>query len=207
MSEQISQDYIKIILLGESGVGKTNLINVAMGKEFNPSSHSSLTSSYYKSSIEIDKKKYIYILWDTAGQETYRSLNQFFIKNSKIVIFVFSIENKKSFEELDYWINCTKNELEGQYVTAIVGNKSDLYNEQVVEEKDAKDYAQKNNMKIKFTSALSDAIGFKNFLDELIKDYIQLLNNGSKDNNQQNNNNIKLTTEKNNKKEKKKKCC
>ena len=61
MSDELTQDYIKIILLGESGVGKTNLINVAVGNTFNANSHSSLTSSYFKGSILINKKEFIYI--------------------------------------------------------------------------------------------------------------------------------------------------
>ena len=209
MTNDVSQDFIKIILLGESGVGKTNLISVTVGKGFNSNSHSSLTSSYYKNTVKINNKDYTYILWDTAGQETYRSLNSFFIKNSKIIIFVFSIESKKSFEELEYWINFTKNELDGVYIMAIVGNKCDLVNEQVVEEKEAEEYAKKNNMKIKFTSALSDPIGFKDFLSELIEDYVKISNLSYKENKQSDNKkkdkNIKLTKDKDSKK--KKKCC
>ncbi len=208
MSDELTQDYIKIILLGESGVGKTNLINVAVGNTFNANSHSSLTSSYFKGSILINKKEFIYILWDTAGQEAYRSLNAFFIKNSKIVIFVFSIESRKSFDELDYWINSSKDELDGNYIRAIVGNKCDLINEQVVQEKEAEEYAKKNDMKIKFTSALSDPTGFKNFLNELIIDYLKKTNPNFKDDTINNNNNkdknIKL---KPGTKGKKKKCC
>ena len=207
MSNEVSQDFIKIILLGESGVGKTNLIYVTVGKGFNPNSHSSLTSSYYKNTVKINNKDYTYILWDTAGQETYRSLNSFFIKNSKIIIFVYSVDSKKSFEELEYWINFTKNELDGVYLMAIVGNKCDLVNEQVVEEKEAEEYAKKNNMKIKFTSALSDSDGFKDFLNELIQDYIKLSNNDYKDNkpndNDKKDKNFKITKDK----KKKKKFC
>ena len=196
MSDELTQDYIKIILLGESGVGKTNLINVAVGNSFNANSHSSLTSSYFKGSILLNKKEFIYILWDTAGQEAYRSLNAFFIKNSKIVIFVFSIESRKSFDELD-----------GNYIRAIVGNKCDLINEQVVQEKEAEEYAKKNDMKIKFTSALSDPTGFKNFLNELIIDYLKKANPNFKDDTINNNNKDKNIKLKPGKKEKKKKCC
>ena len=173
MSEK--QEWIKIILLGESGVGKTNLINTITGKGFDSNSRSSLTSSYSKKVIKIDNKDYTYILWDTAGQENYRSLNKIFIKNSKIVIFVFSIESKRSFEELEYWIETTQNELEsGEYIAGIAGNKIDLVDKQQVEEEEAKNYAQKHNMKFRPTSALADPNGFQSFVDELIHDYLKI---------------------------------
>lgn len=168
-----AEEVIKIVLLGESGVGKTNLINVSMGKEFQQNSDSSLSSSFVSSDYKVGNKVYTYVLWDTAGQESYRSLNKIFIKNTKVVIFVYSIENYKSFQELDYWINIAKEELGDNSIYAIIGNKSDLYDEQEVKDEEAEKYAEEHNMKIKFTSALADAKGVKSFLNELISDYVK----------------------------------
>ena len=168
-----AEEVIKIVLLGESGVGKTNLINVSMGKEFQQNSDSSLSSSFVSSDYKVGNKVYTYVLWDTAGQESYRSLNKIFIKNTKIVIFVYSIENYKSFQELDYWVNIAKEELGDNSIYAIIGNKSDLYDEQEVKDEEAEKYAEEQNMKIKFTSALADAKGVKSFLNELISDYVK----------------------------------
>ena len=112
---------IKIILLGESGVGKTNLIRVATGEEFEQNSMSSSSGSYKEGFyISSTKKKYTYHLWDTAGQEAYRSLNKIFIKNAKVVIFVYAIDNEQSFKELKYWIDLAKAELEDGFVMGIV---------------------------------------------------------------------------------------
>jgi len=170
-----AEEVIKIVLLGESGVGKTNLINVSMGKEFQQNSDSSLSSSFVSSDYKVGNKVYTYVLWDTAGQESYRSLNKIFIKNTKVVIFVYSIENYKSFQELDYWVNIAKEELGDNSIYAIIGNKSDLYDEQEVKDEEAEKYAEEHNMKIKFTSALADAKGVKSFLNELISDYIKTI--------------------------------
>ena len=173
---------IKIILLGESGVGKTNLINVATGEEFEQNSMSSSSGSYKEGVyISSDKKKYDYNLWDTAGQEAYRSLNKIFIKNSKIVIFVYAIDNEPSFKELKYWIELAKSELGEGFIMGIVGNKIDLYEEQQVKEEVAMDYATKLNIKFKTTSALTDPLGFKSFLEELIVDYIKTIDPNFKD--------------------------
>ena len=191
---------IKIILLGESGVGKTNLINVSLDREFEENSASTNYCSYLEGILDYNNKKYSYALWDTAGQEIYRSLNRIFIKESKIILFVYSINNKDSFDEMEYWINSAEEILaEGKYIRALVGNKSDLFEEQIVSDDDAQKLADKYKMKMKITSALTDKAGFKLFLKELIIDYIESIAT------EEENINIKLVNQ--NDEQSKKKCC
>ena len=165
---------IKLILLGESGVGKTNLIRVAIGKEFDSNVSATLTSSYCESKITVDKKLYKYFLWDTAGQEKYRSLNQLFIKDSKIILLVFAINTRDSFKQVDFWHKYVKDLLgEDDYIFALIGNKSDLYEENdVVKDEEIEAKAKELKIKFKVTSALTDAVGFRNFLNEILQDYI-----------------------------------
>jgi small GTP-binding protein len=164
---------IKVILLGESGVGKTNLIRVAMGKNFDPNENSTLTSSFFEEQIAINNKNYLYCLWDTAGQEAYRSLNKIFIKEAKIVIIVFAINFQYSFEQIDFWINYTKDILgEDNYILALVGNKADLYESQQISDEEIKKKVDELKIKYKLTSASEDSLGFKEFLNDLLKDYI-----------------------------------
>ena len=94
---------IKVILLGESDVGKTNLIRVAADEKFEPNTEFTLANTYCESQTVVADKKYRYFLWDTAGQEKFRSMNQLFIKDSKIIIIVFAINFKESFTLIDYW--------------------------------------------------------------------------------------------------------
>ena len=134
---------IKVILLGEAGVGKTNLIRVALGKEFEEDTATSLTSSFYDGTIFVDNKNYSYCLWDTAGQELYRAVNKIFIKDSKIVLIVFAINNKQSFEEIDFWYNYTNEILgEGDHIIALIANKSDLYEEKQVSNEEGEEFAK-----------------------------------------------------------------
>ena len=171
--DDVEEKGIKVILLGESGVGKTNLIRVAMGNPFDKSTISSITSSYYENEIIVNNKQYNYCLWDTAGQEIYRSLNQMFVKESKIVLIVFAIDNKKSFEEVDFWVKYTKDQLgNDKYILALVANKSDLYMSQEVSDEECEKKAQEYNIKLTITSAAEDAVGFKKFLNELLEEYI-----------------------------------
>ena len=156
---------IKIILLGESGVGKTNLIRVSTGQEFEQNTMSSSSGSYKEGFyISSTKKKYVYHLWDTAGQEAYRSLNKIFIKNAKVVMFVYAIDNEQSFKDLKYWIELAKTELGDDFVMGIVANKIDLFEEQQVKEEVAREFAKRQNIKYRATSALTEPLGFKSFL-------------------------------------------
>ena len=212
---------IKIILLGESGVGKTNLIQVALDQPFQKEKISTLISSYYESEIIIQNKKYVYTLWDTAGQEVYRSLNKSFIKDSKIVILVFAINNRKSFEEIDYWINSVKESLEeNKYIMALVANKSDLFDEQEIPDEEIMKKGKELNIKTKITSAAEDSVGFKMFLEELLKDFVKSgipfekkktfnleWENVEKTDEEKNNNELDNNRNVSNARNKKKKCC
>jgi small GTP-binding protein len=175
---------IKVILLGESGVGKTNLINVTIGNSFDPNTNSTLL---YNSNIQeyiYNNKKYKYNIWDTAGQEAYRAVNKLFIKDSKIVIIVFAIDKKETFNEIHYWINSIKEILEeGKYILALVGNKIDLYEKQEVMEKEMEEEANKYNMKYITTSAFTQPSVFKKFLEELILEYITKFEKGDNEKN------------------------
>ena len=187
---------IKIILLGEAGVGKTNLINVAIGQGFNPNINSTLNTTFIEQQLEYNNKTYVYTIWDTAGQEMYRSLNKIFMKGAKIVIIVYSIETRKSFEEVNYWIDNVKETLgDDNYVMAIVANKADLFESQVVDDKEGKDLANKYKIKFCLTSAKDEPDGFKKFLTDLIKEYIGLVEPVSEQPilNDENNNNIQLS--------------
>ena len=174
---------IKIILIGESGVGKTNLINVFFGKEFNPNTMSSSSSYFFEGKYTYNNNNYFYNIWDTAGQEQYRSLNKLFIKDANIVLCVYSIISAESFDQMEFWINYVKDILpEGSYILGIVANKSDLYLEQNVTEEQGRKLAEKHNCDFVITSALNNVEGFKEFVNELIEKCINnLMEIGSKD--------------------------
>ena len=174
---------IKTILVGESGVGKTNLINVCVDQSFEENSLPTNLNSYSEINIEINHKKYTIKLWDTIGQEKLRQLTKIFFKNSKIVILVYDKANKKSFKELDYWNNEVKKLLGDNIILAICGNKIDLdedYDD--VDEEEAREFAQKINAKFRLTSAKTNPNGFKCFLKELVIDYLNKTNDNNEDN-------------------------
>ena len=192
---------IKVILVGESGTGKTSLINTSIGIPFKENMITSASNSFAPKEFQIDGKKYILNLWDTIGQEKFRSLTKIFIKDSKIVIFVYDITNEKSFKELEYWITTIKDILKDEAVLGIAGNKQDLFKNEKVKEETARKYAQEKNIIFELTSSKNRKT-FEKLLEDLLKQYIE--KNGGSD--QSDSNAIKLG-EKNSKGNNNKKFC
>lgn len=153
----MSVESCKVVLIGESGVGKTSIISRFINDTFDPNTITSLGASFISKTITIEGKPIKFDIWDTAGQEKYRSLAKIFFKDAQIVIFVYDITNKKSFEEIKaYWYEQTKaNSAIPNQIFAIASNKSDLYGNEQVDNKEGREYAAKIKAIFKETSALS----------------------------------------------------
>ena len=159
---------IKAILVGKSGVGKTNLINTCGGFPFNSSSTPTTTNTFIQKRFTIDKKEYIINLWDTMGQEQYLSINKIFYKGAEIVIFVFDITDKESLYDIDNWIKTIKEEIGSNFVCGIVGNKKDLFLKEQVNEEEAAKYAKSKGIKCKILSCKTSPNAFPDFLKQII---------------------------------------
>ena len=179
--DDINGEDIKVILVGEPGTGKTSLINVSVGEKFKEISNSTLLSTFVPKKFTKNGKEYILNIWDTAGQEKYRAMTKIFIKNAKIVIFVYSIDTKASFEGLkSYWIDTIREALGEDPILGMVGNKCDLFMNEEVKESDAKEYAQENGMSFKLVSAKEDPDGFIEFLSQLLDEFLEKKDSGTK---------------------------
>ena len=168
----MSDEEIKVILIGESGTGKTSLINATMGLKFKDTIESTTTNSFSSKTITINNKEYVLNLWDTIGQEKFRSLTKIFIKDSKIVILVYDITRKASFNELNFWLKMIQDILGDEPVLGICGNKSDLFVKEQVKEEEVKKYSQEKNIPFKLTSA-KNPLSFNKFLEDLVKQYLE----------------------------------
>ena len=169
--ENLEKIPLKVILLGNSGVGKTNLINTCIGMEFDNGNIPTTSGSFVQKTIKIDDKIYLLNLWDTAGQETYKSLTKIFLKKSNIVIFVYDITDLKSFKDLESWIQISDEMIENNFLCAIVGNKTDLYMREQVNEEQARKYAESKGMQFQLVSAKENPKVFGLFLKELIENH------------------------------------
>ena len=112
-------------------------------------------------------------MWDTVGQEKYNSITKLFVQGSHIIILVYSIDNLHSFQKLDFWHNFIKNTLKDDtYILAVIGNKRDLYENELVTEEEGKKYAEKMNANYALLSAKTDRQNIINFFDILLNEYI-----------------------------------
>ena len=169
----MSESSIKVILLGGSGTGKTNIIKALVDRPFDESSNSTLTSSFISKKINIDNRDYYLELWDTAGQEIYRSLTKLFLVDSKIVIFVYDITKKTTFEELDFWIKTAKENLGDSPIYGIFGNKKDLYFEEQINEELGLKKAEELGAYFRLTSAKNERNNINKYIVDLTEQYIK----------------------------------
>ena len=170
--EDNNSNLIKVILVGDSGTGKTQLITVAAGFEFNSTSLTTTSCSYVQIKLQKNKKEYKINLWDTIGQEKYRSLTKIFLKDSKIVIFVYDITNRATFDSLKYWKKIIDDVLGPTPLFGVVGNKNDLYLEEKVKEDEGEAFAKSINAKFLYTSAKNESNVFVKFIEQMLDDYM-----------------------------------
>ena len=138
----------KIVLVGDSGVGKTCLISRFITGNFDANVNTTNGASYASKTVEFPqfKKSLVLDIWDTAGQEKYRSLTKFFYKDALMVIMVYDITRRESYDNVkNYWYKEIQENGEKNVVFGIAGNKSDLYEEEAVPEKEAREFAQSVN--------------------------------------------------------------
>ena len=201
MSQNKEDEEIKIVLIGDSGVGKTNLINTSVGLGFNIQENSTVNSSFVIKEYFINDKKYIANLWDTAGQEAYKGITQLFFRGAEIILLVYDICVPESFESLNEWYELSESTINNEHIYGVIGNKNDLYLDSKVDEGKAKEFAEAKNALFKLASAKENPSDFIDFVEELIIKY----KNIKKTQRRQSikitkNNNIKSNQEK-------KKCC
>ena len=198
---------LKIILVGESGVGKTNLINIMQGKDFDKHEETTSSCSYFMTEVIIENIHFNIYLWDTIGQERLRAQTKIFFKNSKIVILVYDITNRFSFTNLEEWNKLVKENLGDDIVLGVLGNKKDLFMQEKVNEEEAESYANSINAKWSLGSAKTERQGFIDYIGELIRIYIKQANITSENKEElERQESIKLDSALQNI-EKKKKCC
>ena len=174
-SESDLDESIKVVLIGESGVGKTSIISQFTKGLFNPDimSTNGATFSTKKKEYKEENKTLSFEIWDTAGQEKYRSLAKMFFKDAAVALIVYDITSKKSFDEIKkYWMNLVKENGPKKVIMYIVGNKYDLLEQEAVKEEEAREYARNEKVSFWLTSA-KDSTGIDELFDEIGKKYLE----------------------------------
>lgn len=201
---------IKVILLGDTGVGKTSIILRYSTNKFEENCLSTIGSNFTKKTLksEEDKNEYILNIWDTSGQEKYRAVTKLFVQDSNIVILVYSVDNKESFNVLDFWYKQVVEICGGEdnIIFAIVANKADYYEEkdedELIPEEEGQKYANGKNAYFKSVSAKNGGKGIPKLFEELLNIYIERKPQMALEQRS-----FKINPPNKNKKDKKKGCC
>ena len=140
----MSEYGIKIALIGNSGVGKSCIIQRYIDNTFDKCSASTLSSISVEKEIIRGKEKYTLSIWDTAGQEKYQSLGKYFYEDAYIILLIYDITNQNSLDSLKKtWYPDLQIYAENCVVIGVVGNKTDLYeNDDLADEDEAKEFAE-----------------------------------------------------------------
>ena len=166
-------DSVKVVLLGEAGVGKTSIIHQFTYHTFDPDCISSISAQFVSKTIDYQGYGAIkYDIWDTAGQERYRSMAKIFYKDAKVIVFVYDITSQPTFEGLkNYWYQQVKINCEKDSILAVVANKNDLYADQVVPDEEGEKFADEIGAIFQSTSASSDS-GIGKLFDHIGRKFI-----------------------------------
>ena len=164
----------KVVLLGDSGVGKTCIITRFVSSSFDANMTSTNGASYCTKLVKYEQlgKNLLLDVWDTAGQEKYRSLTKFFYKDAAAVILVYDITREDSFENMkNYWYNQLLENCNKDGVLGVVGNKCDLFEEEKVSEADAREFSDKIGAIFELTSAQNNT-GITEIFQEVGNKYL-----------------------------------
>ena len=150
----INYDFLlKYIIIGDAAVGKSNLLLRFAQNDFKSEYQLTIGVEFGAKNIDINNKKYRLQIWDTAGQENYRSITRAYYKNSVCAILVYDISNRDSFEHISNWIEDCLAQSPKTVFMVLVGNKSDLNDKRKVTLEEGQQMAKNNNMLFFETSA------------------------------------------------------
>ena len=203
------EDYkLKVVIVGDSGVGKSNLIKRFTTNEFNEHSKATVGVEFLSRSYKINDKIFKIEMWDTAGQERYKSITAAYYKGAKGALIVYDTTSARSFENVDKWLGEIKEKAGKDIKLIILGNKIDLKDKKVVSTEQALTRAKELDIPLMETSA-KDATNVKEAFHDLLKEMycelsktLEIVEKQNLENDRNNGVQLDVTEEK-----KKKGCC
>ncbi|OAL66574.1 GTP-binding protein ypt3 [Trichophyton rubrum] len=162
----------KVVLIGDSGVGKSNLLSRFTRNEFNLDSKSTIGVEFATRSIQVDSKTIKSQIWDTAGQERYRAITSAYYRGAVGALLVYDVSKHQTYENVTRWLKELRDHADSNIVIMLVGNKSDLRHLRAVPTEEAKQFASENNLSFIETSALDASnveLAFQNILTEIFR--------------------------------------
>ena len=192
--EFLPEDYpqydlsFKLIFIGDSSVGKSCLTAKAVKNNFEEYYQATVGFEFLTFNMKVNDKVIKLQIWDTCGQEIYKSLISNFYRNSSLAVLVYAIDNKESFVHVENWLNDLKNQANPDVRIFLVGNKADLEEDRKVPKEDGEKYKELQHLDLFLETSAKTGINARNVLVEaakiLYKDYLKF----NEDNKNQGNN-------------------
>ena len=172
--EKILETECKVVFLGDKNVGKTTIINQYINNRFLVNVESTFSACFYQKSLNVNGTKINFDIWDTAGEEAYRSLTKIFLNKAKICVLVYDITKEKTFDDIkNVWYNLILEHLDKEEIIfVLVGNKNDLIDQQIISAQEANLYAKKINAIFEELNALNNE-KINNLMEKIAKIFIK----------------------------------
>ncbi|TFK34897.1 ras family-domain-containing protein [Crucibulum laeve] len=179
MAEGSNYDYLfKVVLIGDSGVGKSNLLSRFTRNEFNLESKSTIGVEFATRSINVDGKTVKAQIWDTAGQERYRAITSAYYRGAVGALLVYDIAKHATYVNVTRWLKELRDHADSNIVIMLVGNKSDLKHLRAVPTDEAKAFSTENGLSFIETSAL-DASNVESAFQTILTDIYRIVSSKS----------------------------
>ncbi|KAG9144247.1 hypothetical protein Leryth_023041 [Lithospermum erythrorhizon] len=163
-------DYLfKVVLIGDSGVGKSNILSRFTRNEFSLESKSTIGVEFATKTLQVEGKTVKAQIWDTAGQERYRAITSAYYRGAVGALLVYDITKRPTFENVERWLSELRNHADSNIVIMLAGNKADLNHLRGVQDHEAKSLAEKEGLSFLETSAL-EALNVEKAFQTILKD-------------------------------------
>lgn len=172
----------KLVIIGDSGVGKTAVMRRFTDDEFSVSFIATIGIDFKIRSMEVREKFVKVQIWDTAGQEKFRSITTVYYRGAKGVIIAYDITNRRSFENISAWMTGFRRWSDSDAIGVLIGNKCDMEYDRVVSKQEGQKLAKKHNLFFSETSA-KDSINVEQTFMKLINTIVDKELKGGKDSN------------------------
>ena len=177
MASEEHYDFIwKVVLIGDTGVGKTNLLSRYTRNEFDAESKTTIGVEFSTRNMVIKGKTIRAQIWDTAGQERYRAITSVYYRQAVGALVVYDITKKPTFENLEKWLKELRQHADPNVCVMIVGNKTDLRPQRTILHEEGRAFADEHHYSFIETSALdSTNVGeaFNNLLVDIFKKQVE----------------------------------
>ncbi|KAJ8618681.1 hypothetical protein MRB53_014867 [Persea americana] len=157
MARRLDEEYdylFKVVLIGDSGVGKSNLLSRFTRNEFCLESKSTIGVEFATRTLQVEGKTIKAQIWDTAGQERYRAITSAYYRGALGALLVYDVTKPTTFENVSRWLKELRDHADSNIVIMLIGNKTDLKHLRAVATEDAQSYAEKEGLSFIETSAL-----------------------------------------------------